>query len=91
MAAKRFEEHYGFCVERSWLQREVQEKAKLAEDYVAKILKEAEENAPNKVDQKSDQGFALEGRGQRAEGRRIVLLPYPFGYKPRLSRRPRVW
>ncbi len=54
LAAKRFEEHYGFWVEKSWLEREVKDKAKLAEDYVAKILKEAEENAPNKVDKKSD-------------------------------------
>ena len=62
LAARRFEEHYGFCVERSWLQREVQEKAQLAEDYVAKILKEAEENAPNKVEQKSDRIlFQLDG------------------------------
>ncbi len=61
-AARRFEEHYGFCVERSWLQREVQEKAKLAEDYIAKILKEAGENAPNKVDQKTDRIlFQLDG------------------------------
>ena len=53
-AARRFEEHYGFCVERSWLEREVQEKAKLAEDYVAKILKEAEENSANNSQKKSN-------------------------------------
>ncbi len=47
LAARRFEEHYGFCVERSWLKREVEDKAKLAEDYVAKILKKAEENSAN--------------------------------------------
>ena len=54
LAARRFEEHYGFCVERSWLQREVQEKAKLAEDYVAKLLKEAQEKSPNNSQEKTN-------------------------------------
>ncbi len=62
LAAKRFEEHYGFYVERSWLRREVEEKAQLAFDYIAKILKEAEENAVNKVAQKSNRIlFQLDG------------------------------
>ena len=33
-----------------------------------------------------DQGFAKEGRWQMADGRRIVLQTYPFGYKPPLLR-----
>ena len=53
-AARRFQEHYGFYVERSWLRREVQEKAKLAEDYVTKILSQAEENSANNSPKKSD-------------------------------------
>lgn len=53
-AARRFQEHYGFCVERNWLRREVQEKAKLAEEYVTKILKKAEENSDNNSQQETN-------------------------------------
>ena len=52
LAARRFEEHYGFCVERSWLQRKVQEKAILAEEYVTNILKKAEEDSANNSQEK---------------------------------------
>ncbi len=53
-AARRFQEHYGFCVERNWLRRKVEEKALLAEEYVAKILKKASENSDNNYQQKTD-------------------------------------
>lgn len=46
-AARRFQEHYGFYVERSWLRREVEDQAKLAEEYITKMLEEASEKKVN--------------------------------------------
>jgi hypothetical protein len=53
-AARRFQEHYGFCVERSWVKRKVQEKALLAEEYLTKILKKAEEYLDNNSQEKTN-------------------------------------
>ncbi|MEA5536921.1 hypothetical protein [Crocosphaera sp. XPORK-15E] len=44
----------GFSVERSWVRREVQEKALLAEEYVTKILGKASENLDNNSPEKTD-------------------------------------
>ncbi len=89
LAARRFEEHYGFCVERSWLKREVQEKAKLAEDYVARILKEAEESSANNSQEKTRKIDWVEvrvglGRPVKQKEKRTFVAKY--GKYPELAK-----